>query len=48
MAAQVRSSRGPSGANVEYVLQLKKELRRMGAEDAHVFALAEILEASSL
>ena len=46
IAAQVRSSRGPSGANLEYVLQLKEELLRMGAEDAHVFALAEILEAS--
>ena len=46
IAAQVRSSRGPSGANLEYVLKLKEELLRMGAEDEHVFALAEILEAS--
>lgn len=43
IAAQVRRSRGPSGDNVEYVLELAAALRRIGAEDAHVFALAAIL-----
>jgi hypothetical protein len=36
IAAQVRRSHGPSGANVEYVLRLAEALAGMGAEDAHV------------
>ena len=43
IAAQVKRSRGPSGANVEYVLALAAALRGMGAEDPHVFALAELV-----
>jgi len=39
MARQIRDSRGPSGHNVEYVLELAKALREMGASDAHVFEL---------
>ncbi len=41
IAAQVARSAGPSGHNVEYVLELARALRAMGADDAHVFALAE-------
>ena len=44
IAAQVRSSEGPSGHNVEYVLRLVSELRAMNADDPHVFALAELLD----
>ena len=43
IAAQVRRSSGPSGDNVEYVLELAAALRAMGAEDPHVFALADLV-----
>ena len=44
IARQVRRSRGPSGANTEYVLQLAAALRDMGVEDEHVFALADLVK----
>ena len=34
----------PSGANTEYVLELAQALRRMNAEDDHVFELAAAVE----
>ena len=37
----VRRSRGPSGSNVEYVLELERTLAAMGAADPEVSALAE-------
>jgi cation transport protein ChaC len=43
IAAQVRRSHGPSGANLEYVLRLAESLREHGAEDEHVFALEAVL-----
>jgi len=43
IAAQVRCSTGPSGDNVDYVRSLARALREMGAEDEHVFALADLL-----
>lgn len=43
IAAQVRSARGPSGPNVEYVLRLAEALRELGDEDPHVFAVARLL-----
>ncbi len=43
IACQVRSSRGPSGDNVEYVVRLAQSLREMGARDDHVFALEALL-----
>ena len=45
IAAQVRLSTGPSGSNVEYVVRLAAALREMCAEDAHVFALADLVGA---
>jgi len=39
IAAQIRSSHGPSGANVEYLLELARALRELEVEDAHVFEL---------
>ena len=39
IAAQVRRSHGPSGANTEYVLRLAEALRGIGADDPHVFDL---------
>jgi cation transport regulator ChaC len=43
IAAQVRTARGPSGPNDEYVLGLAGALRALGAEDRHVFELEERL-----
>jgi cation transport regulator ChaC len=43
IAAQVHASHGPSGPNREYVLRLADALREMGAEDAHVFEIAQHL-----
>lgn len=40
IARQVLRSEGPSGHNVEYVLELQQALVTMGADDAHVEALA--------
>lgn len=39
IASQIAASCGPSGANPEYVFELARSLREMGAEDAHVFAV---------
>jgi cation transport regulator ChaC len=43
IARQVREARGPSGANLEYVLRLADSLREMDASDPHVFALEALL-----
>lgn len=43
IAAQVRSSKGPSGENIEYVVELAHALQEIGAEDPHVFDLARHL-----
>jgi len=45
IVAQVRSSRGPSGENVEYVLELARALRALDAHDAHIESIAAALEA---
>ena len=39
MARQIRRSVGPSGRNVDYLLELANALRRLRAHDPHVFAL---------
>lgn len=44
IAAQVKASVGPSGPNVEYVLELARALRSLGFDDAHVFELARAVE----
>ena len=41
MAAQIARSRGPSGANSEYLLRLAAALRSMDVDDPHVFELEE-------
>lgn len=43
IAAQVLRSRGPSGANTEYVLELAAALRAIEAEDGHVFRLERLV-----
>lgn len=39
MAWQIRRSAGPSGRNLDYLLELARALRELDAEDAHVFEL---------
>ncbi len=43
MVEQICSAQGPSGSNVEYVLELAEALRNMGAEDDHVFSLESLI-----
>lgn len=39
MARQISRCEGPSGSNRDYLLSLARALRRLGADDPHVFAL---------
>jgi cation transport regulator ChaC len=39
MVRQIAASTGPSGRNVDYLLELAAALRTIQAEDAHVFEL---------
>ena len=39
MAWQIRRAAGPSGRNLDYLLELARALRELDAEDAHVFEL---------
>ena len=43
LAAHINTSRGPSGSNREYLLQLAESLRGLGEEDPHVEELAALL-----
>lgn len=43
IAEEVRESTGPSGHNVDYVLNLARELERLGIVDPHVAGLAALL-----
>lgn len=43
IARQVASAHGPSGANPDYVFELARSLRSMGAIDDHVFAIEAAL-----
>ena len=45
IAAQIRGASGPSGSNAAYALQLAAALREIDAEDEHVFAVADLLDA---
>jgi len=37
MAEQILRCEGPRGKNIDYVLELARELRKLGVEDPHVF-----------
>ncbi|MEM9532909.1 MAG: gamma-glutamylcyclotransferase [Pseudomonadota bacterium] len=43
IAQQIADSCGPSGRNVDYVLDLARVLRELGEHDAHVFGLEQRL-----
>lgn len=43
IAEVVRVAEGPSGRNRDYVTELAAALRDMGADDPHVFALADLI-----
>lgn len=43
IARQIEDAHGPSGPNTEYLLELAESLRRMDAEDPHVFSIEEAL-----
>lgn len=43
IAAQVRASRGASGANADYVLRLASALSELGDDDSHVREIAALL-----
>jgi glutathione-specific gamma-glutamylcyclotransferase len=43
IADVVRRSHGPSGSNLEYVLELERALAALGIADAHVSAIADLL-----
>jgi cation transport regulator ChaC len=47
IAAWVRRSQGPSGANAEYVLRLSEALVELGVRDPHVEAIARWLHEDS-
>ena len=43
IAAHVRRSHGPSGANLDYLLRLAEALRELGISDEHVHGLEALL-----
>jgi len=47
IAAWVAKSRGPSGANAEYVLRLRDALTELGVRDPHVEELVRWLRAGT-
>lgn len=47
IAAQIAVSHGPSGANVEYLLELERALHELDAHCAHVSEIADALRALS-
>ena len=44
IAGQIAAAAGPSGENPEYVFELARSLRELGADDPHVFGLERALE----
>jgi cation transport protein ChaC len=47
IAEVVRRSHGPSGSNIEYVVELASALAALGMRDDHVTAVADLLDPST-
>ena len=47
MAAQIRRCQGPSGSNLEYLLELAIALRQLNVSDPHVFELESMVLAAA-
>ena len=47
IAAQIKRCAGPSGANIDYVLELARTLRGLGIADPHVFEIEALVSAAS-
>lgn len=47
MARQINRCVGPSGSNRDYVIELARALRELGADDPHVFELEQFVLAST-
>lgn len=45
IAQQISTSHGPTGSNLEYLLQLAAALREIDADDPHVFELEALVKA---
>jgi len=46
IVAQIRRSKGPSGTNTDYVLELAQALRELDIEDPHVFEIEALLKST--
>lgn len=46
IVAQIRRSKGPSGTNTDYVLELAQALRELDIDDPHVFEIEGLLKDS--
>ena len=46
IAAQIKRCAGPSGTNIEYVLELARTLRHLDISDPHVFEIEALVSAA--
>lgn len=47
IAVEIVSSHGPSGSNLDYLLNLEEALQKLGTHDAHITELAELVRGQS-
>ena len=46
IAAQISRSAGPSGTNIDYLLELTRTLRQLDISDPHVFEIEALVRAT--